>query len=165
MATEPKEKLQDLVGDFRDAMLVTRDGGGTMQGRPMHVADHDEGSGTLTFVTSVRTEKVDEIREASDACVTFQSGSVYVSLSGECSISRDRERIRELWGKGMELWFPDGPEQEDVALILFRPSLGEYWDQSGTEGLNYLWKAATAFARDESPDVGGDKDLHAETTL
>jgi len=164
MATEPVEKLQDLVGDFRDAMLVTRDPGGTMQGCPMHVADHDEASGTLTFATSIRTEKVDEIRVQSDACVTFQSGSVHVSLSGACSITQDRARIRELWNKGMEVWFPDGPEQIDLCLIVFRPALGEYWDQSGTQGLNYLWKAATAFARDESPKVD-DTDMHAETTI
>lgn len=165
MSSEPREKLRDLVGDFDDAMLVTRDPGGTMQGRPMRIADHDESGGTLTFASSIRTEKVAEIRAEEDACVTFQSGSKYVSLSGSCRIEQDRGRIRELWNKGWELWFPDGPEQADICLIVFTPSIGEYWDQSGSEGLAYLWKAATAFARDETPDVGGDTDLHAETTL
>ena len=165
MSTEAKEKLQDLVEDFETAMLVTRDAGGTMQGRPMHVAAHDETKGTLTFATSLRTEKVDEIGEEGDACVTFQGDDKQVSLSGRCLISQDRERIRELWSKGMEVWFPDGPEQSDLALIVFEPTLGEYWDQSGAQGLKYLWKSARALVEDESPKVGGDTDMHAETTL
>ena len=163
--TEPREKLQDLVADFDTAMLVTRDAGGTMQGRPMHVADHDETAGTLTFATSIRTEKVDEIREEEDACVTFQSGSRQVSLSGTCRVSQDRSRIRELWNTGMEIWFPDGPGQPDLCLIVFEPALGEYWDQSGTQGLNYLWKSAKGLVSDEPPKLGGDPDVHAETAL
>ena len=165
MGTETREKLQDLIGGFRDAMLVTRDAGGTMQGRPMHVAAHDETSGTLTFASSVATEKVEEVRAGRDACVTFQDGTTYVSLSGECSVTQDRARIREVWDKAMEVWFPDGPEQADLCLIVLRPAFGEYWDQSGAEGLRLLWKTATAYVRDESPDVGSDDELHGETTL
>ena len=165
--TEPREKLQDLVAGFDDAMLVTRDAGGTMAARPMHVSGHDERSGTLTFASSIDTEKVAEIRATGDACVTFQSGARYVSLSGRCTISQDRERIRELFDKAWETWFPEGPEQADICLIEFRPVIGEYWDQSGTRGLSYLWKAASALARGESAagKVGEDPRMHGETSL
>lgn len=165
MSINARDKLQDLIDDFRDAMLVTSDPGGTLQARPMHVADHDEAAGTLVFASSVESGKVAEIRADADACVTFQGGGKYVSLSGNCAISQDRTRIEGLWNKAWELWFPEGPQQADICLIVFTPTLGEYWDNSGAQGLKYLWKAATAMARDKSPDLSDDKDIHAETTL
>jgi len=165
MSDDIKERLQDLVGEFRNAMLVTRDEGGTLQSRPMHIAEHDESSGLLTFASSIDTGKVVEIRVDPDCCVTLQDGAVFVSLSGTANVSQDRDRIESLWNKSWEVWFPDGPSQDDLCLIEFDPSIGEYWDNSGIKGIRYLWKSATALLGDRNPDPKRDDDVHAETTL
>ena len=165
MAVTPDHKLKDLVGDFDDAMLVTRDANGDLQARPMHVAEHDEATGALVFATSVRSEKVAELAEHPSVCVAFQGRSKYVSLTGTATVHQDRARIRELWSPAWKLWFPDGPEQRDIGLIRFEPVFGEYSDNSGTEGLSFAWNAAKALVSGEGMDPSDDPAAHARTTL
>ena len=165
MSVNPKDKLQDLVGDFRDAMLVTKDSNGDLQARPMHVAEHDEDAGTIVFASSILSEKIDELRSDPSVCVAFQGGAKYVSLTGEASVDQDREEIRELYDAAWKLWFPDGPEQADICLIRFRPVVGEYWDNSGTEGLSFAWNAAKALVSGDGMDPSEDASKHAQTTV
>ena len=165
MAVDPRSKLQDLVADFDDAMLVTRDANGDLQARPMHVAEHDEDTGTIVFASSILSEKVDELRAHPSVCVAFQGPRKYVSLTGEASVDQDREKIRELYSTAWKLWFPEGPEQADICLIRFRPAIGAYWDNSGTEGLSFAWKASVALVSGDGMDPGEDPSKHAETTV
>lgn len=157
------DKLQELIGKFDVGMLITHDEGG-MAARPMNVAEHDEQSGELLFVTSMETGKVDEILAGADTAVVFQDSTRYVSLSGEAVISNDREKIKALFNKGWELWFPEGPEQEDIRLIRFTPVIGEYWDMSGARGARFVWQAGKALISGEGIKTE-DRMQHAETTV
>ncbi len=161
----PRDKLQDLVADFDDAMLVTRDLNGDLQARPMHIAEHDEAAGTIVFASSVRSEKIEELRAHPSVCVAFQGAGKYVSLTGTATVNQDRERIRELYSTAWKLWFPDGPEQSDICLIRFEPVVGEYWDNSGTQGLSFAWNAAKALASGEGMNPSEDDSRHAQTTV
>ena len=165
MSVNPQDKLQDLVGDFRDAMLVTRDANGDMQARPMHVAEHDDETGTIIFASSILSEKIEELRAHPDVCVAFQGGAKYVSLTGTVAIDQDRDKIRELYDTAWKLWFPEGPEQSDICLIRFHPVLGEYWDNSGAEGLSFAWNAAKALVSGQGMDPSDDPAKHAETAV
>lgn len=82
----------------------------------------------------------------------FQSGSTYASLSGSATIVRDRDRVRALWSESFRPWFPDGPDQRDLALVRVDPQVGEYWDQRGATGLRYLWESAKAVVQGERVD-------------
>lgn len=165
MSVNPRDKLQDLVEDFRDAMLVTKDAQGDLQARPMHVAEHDEESGTVVFASSILSEKVDELQKDPSVCVSFQGGAKYVSLTGTVTIDQDREKIRALYNTAWKLWFPEGPEQSDICLIRFHPVVGEYWDNSGTEGLSFAWNAAKAIVSGKGMNPAADTDKHAETAV
>lgn len=145
-----QEKLQEVIENFHTAMLVTQDTTGALVARPMAIADHDHETGTLVFSTSSETGKVSEIRADEEVAVIMQSSSRYVSLSGTARISNDREKIRALFKKDWEIWFPEGPEQSDLRLILFTPATGEYWDLSGGKGLKFLWQAGKALVQDEA---------------
>lgn len=131
-------------------MLVTQEESGALVARPMAVAEHNEEDGTLTFSTSSESGKVGEIRADDDVAVVMQSSSRYVSLSGRAEISNERDKIRSLFKKGWEIWFPEGPEQPDLRLIIFTPVTGEYWDLSGAKGLKFQWQASRALFQEEA---------------
>jgi general stress protein 26 len=52
----------------------------------------------------------------------------YVSISGMAELVRDRQKIKELWKPVLKAWFPDGPEQADIALLKVVVTKAEYWD-------------------------------------
>ena len=111
----------------------------------------------------METEKVSEIERAPQVAVVFQSAATYIALSGRATISNDRQKIKALFSDAWKLWFPEGPEQEDIRLIIFKPEQGEFWDYSGMQGLRFGWKAIKALSRGER--MADDREMHAETKL
>ena len=167
MSAEPgnREKLLEAVKTFDTAMLVTKGTTGGLHARPMAIADVQD-NGTLWFVTSSRTPKVDEIADDSDVNVSLQAPMVYASLTGKARTVRSEAKVRELWKEGWRVWFPDGPEQKDLVLITVDPVVGEFWDNRGTKGVQFLWEAAKAYVKGEKMDDRGvEGEQHGKVRL
>lgn len=128
--TEPgdREELAGLLRAYDTALLTTLDGHGRFHTRPMAVQEEERGE-VLWFATRVDTEKVQDL-EANPRCgVAFYGGlhrSVYISMSGSAEVVRDREVIRSKWSARWKPWFPDGPDEPDLALIRFAAEHVEY---------------------------------------
>ena len=150
---------QDKRGEFRkalehfdDAMLVTRSADGALRARPMAVAE-SQADGDVWFVTYIDSPKVDEIRVDDRIGVTMQGEGRYLSISGTGEIVRDRAKVHELWKEQWKVWFPNGKDDPNIALIRVRAEEAEYWDQHGTKGLKYLLEAVKALARGTTPNT------------
>lgn len=156
--SERKAHLHEVLAKLRDVMLVTFESTGARPvtcARPMHVTRLDD-DGTLWFMASHDSRKGEQLKRYSGANVTGQESSRWVSLTGNVEIVTDRAVVRSMWSKGHEIWFPDGPEDPDVALLKFTPEHGEYWDTSGVLGLKYAYEAARALMTGEAArDVKG----------
>ena len=126
---EAIEKLQSLLEDIDFAMLTTIDTDGVLRSRPMST-QKAEFDGTLWFFTSDKTHKVDEIERESrvNASYAKPDDNVYVSVSGKASISKDRQKMEELWNPILKAWFPDGLDQPDLCLLKVDVEQAEYWD-------------------------------------
>ena len=59
------------------------------------------------------------------------STCTWVSLSGSAEVVRDVAKAKELWNSWVEAWLPQGPEDDNVALIRFTSESAEYWDTPG----------------------------------
>lgn len=154
---DDKQKLFDILRGFDTLMLGT-----AQHARPMAVADIDP-AGVVWFVTAEESPKVDEMRTDPRAVVTGQSSRVFVSVSGHVDVVRDRDRIRALWKAAWKAWFPKGPDDPTLVLVRFDPLVGEYWDQSGTRGLRYVFDAAREMMNGERPAEG--RDQHAKVPI
>jgi general stress protein 26 len=153
---DPKKHLYELLGDFDTAMLVTRGGGGEMRARPMAVAELRPDADAY-FVTSVGSPKVAEIDSYPSVTLTFQRANEFASLSGEMTIVTDRALIHRLWREPWKVWFPQGKDDPSIALLRFDARRGEYWDNSGAEGLEYVFEAVKAYATGETPATSRDQ--------
>ena len=130
MASDDVRKVAELLDGERFAMLTTTAGDGTLISRPMALQEV-EFDGDLWFFASRSSRKVEHVGAHPQVNVTISSGSSWVSLTGEAEVVDDLERKRELWNAGVEAWFPDGPDDDAIVLVVVRGSSAEYWDTPG----------------------------------
>ncbi|MET0195517.1 MAG: pyridoxamine 5'-phosphate oxidase family protein [Hyphomicrobiaceae bacterium] len=157
-----QKHLYDLIKDFSTAMLVTHGANGGMHGRPMRVAQLEPDADAY-FATSIDSPKVAEIEADPKVLVLFQSTTQFASLEGKATIVRDRALIEKLWMKEWSIWFPGGKDDPSLVLVKVDTSAGEYWDNSGLQGLQYLFKGLKAMLKSEKPEV--DEKVHAKVDL
>lgn len=60
----------------------------------------------------------------------FQGSSYsdFLSLYGTVEISRDKQKIAELWDATMKTWFTEGQDDPRITVLKFTPTDGYYWD-------------------------------------
>jgi general stress protein 26 len=124
------EKFKEMIKDIDLCMLTTVDESDDLHSRPMSLnADVDE-NGNLWFFTSSNSHKASEIERIPNVNVSFIDSRQqhYVSVSGVAELVHDKAKIKELWKPVLKAWFPDGPEQPDVALLKVKIKKAEYWD-------------------------------------
>ena len=146
------EKLIDLIQDFSTAMLVTCSDDGSLDARPMAVAQAED-DGQIWFVTDRNSGKVEDLLLDSEVAVTMQGSGKYVSLSGTAHPADVRAKLDELWSEAWKVWFPEGKASESIVLLRIEPTRGEFWDNSGLTGVKYLLKAGKAYLQSERPST------------
>ena len=116
----------------------------------------------------VRVRHLTSVHEIGDnahvAVVCQQERSAYLSISGAGMIVHEPSRVRQLWREPFRVWFPGGPEDPDLRLLVVEPLVAEYWDNRGTNGLEYMFEAAKAYVSGTRPDVDGG-DQHGRVPL
>ncbi|MCD0462815.1 pyridoxamine 5'-phosphate oxidase family protein [Roseiconus lacunae] len=156
------EKLISLLEDFNNAMLVTRTSAGELDARPMAIADVEE-NGTLWFVSDRNSGKIADLMLDQDVAVTMQSSNKFVSVTGKCQAVEDRQKVDDLWNEAFKVWFPEGKSDPSIILLRIDPARGEYWDNSGLQGIKYLVKAGKAYWQGERPTP--DASINAAVTM
>jgi general stress protein 26 len=142
-----REKVAELVKGIHIAMMTTMSEDGTMSSRPMAV-QNSPFDGTLWFLTRSTSGKIDEIQHDSDVTLTFAEpkDSKYVALKGKAALSRDKEKIKELWNPMYKAWFPKGEDDPEIAVLRVDVHVGNYWEASSSRLVvmaKYAFAAAT----------------------
>lgn len=142
-----REKISELVKGVHICMLTTQSADGSMSSRPMAV-QNTPFNGTLWFLTRAQSDKMGEIAAEHDVLLTFAEpkDSKYLVLKGRAEESRDRAKIEELWNPMYKAWFPNGPEDPEIAVLKVVVSEGDYWEASSSRMImlaRYAFAAAT----------------------
>lgn len=163
--TERRAKVYEILKTFSTAMFVSIGPAGRPESRPMQIARIDEEAGDIWFFTSRGGTLAEEVKEEAVVLLVFQNeNSAYLSLRGKARVVEDTARIKEYWKEPYRVWFPSGPGGPEVALVGVSPIDAEYWDNRGTNKLEYMFEAAKAYVKGERPNVG-DADQHGKTNL
>ncbi len=149
------EKVWDIVEDVDFCMLTTISGG-ELRARPMS-SHADRAAGAILFLTDVRGHKDEEIAADPRACLGYAATgkNLYLSVTGHASIENDRAKIRELWDAGADMFWPKGPDDENVRVLRFEPSRAEWWD--GPNAVVVALKMAKAKLTGGTPDFGENR--------
>lgn len=107
MATE-LDKFYDLVDDIEIAMMTTRRADGHLESRAMATQKRAAGA-DLWFVTSDGSAKLRDIEADPHVNLSYYKDRTreWISVSGLATISRDRQKIHELYAPDWSIWFPD----------------------------------------------------------
>lgn len=149
------EKIKELVKQAQTCFFCTAVTGGESPGaRPMSVQQVDD-QGNLWFLSADDSHKNREVTADPSVKLYFQGSahSDFLQLNGTATISRDREKIRELWEPIVKTWFTEGVDDPRITVIKVTPTDGYYWDtKHGTAvaGIKMLIGAAIGKTLDDS---------------
>jgi general stress protein 26 len=156
------KKLAELVKGIRFAMLTTVEEDGTLRSRPMTTQEADF-DGDFWFFTRASAPKVWEARHnGGRVSVSFAdpSKNTYVSASGIATLVRDRSKMEELWKAPYKLFFPDGLDDPELALLKVSVETAEYWDSPAT-AIGRAFSFVRALATGDRGKLGD----HAKVTV
>jgi general stress protein 26 len=163
MKKDEKEVFLSILGGFDNAMLVTHGREDKLQARPMMIAKLEE-SGNLWFASDRDSVKIEEILARPHVCVTMAGGGNFAAISGVGEIVVDSNQVVQLWNEAWRVWFPDGPQDPRIALIHVHAHEAEYWSNSGSDRIQYLFEAATAYLLGQRPK-GPSSSQHSHLKL
>ena len=148
------ERFLEILKSFDTAILLTHAPDGSLHGRPMAFADV-EADGTLWFVTRIDSPKIEELSADPRAFVTCQDSNQYATLGGTCEVSKNQRKLDEVWKESYKVWF-DGKDDPRLVLLRVTPENGEYWDNSGSKGVRYAFRAVAAYVQGKTMDEKAD---------
>lgn len=154
--------LWDMINDIRVCMVTSQDTDGALHSRPM-AGHQDAFDGTLWFLTrapSGKTREVDSHAEVNLAYVDRDDGR-YVSVSGAAEILQDRQQVRAHWQEPARIWFPDGPDSPDLAVMKVTVHHAQYWD-SPSSGMTVAYDYAKARLTGKPQTVGERRKIDLE---
>jgi len=152
------EKLRELVTDIDFCMLTTVDESGDLHSRPMSSNGDIDANGDIWFFTNASSHKVSEIAKLPKVNVSFADteNQRYISVSGTAQLVRDRAKIDELWRPEFKMWFPEGKDDPEVALLCISLEKAEYWD-SPSSTIAYALSFVSSIVTGKDADPGENK--------
>lgn len=126
---EAAARLWHLISGIDIAMLTTIAPDGSLVSRPLQT-QKAECDGRLWFMTDFRTHKIEEIRAHPQVNVAYADAddNKYVSVKGNAEVLRDQARIDELWSPAHALFYEQGKDDPNIALLCVTIESAEYWD-------------------------------------
>jgi general stress protein 26 len=136
-------KLGEFILDIRVALLTTVDLDGRFHTRPVQTLKV-EADRTLWFFTDWSSPKVDELHHDVRVSLGYADSkkNVYVAVTGSGRLIRDSQKAKELWSIEQRAYYPQGPEDERLALLRVVIERAEYWIAPGR--ISYVVAAVTA---------------------
>ena len=123
--------LWDLIKGIRFGMLTHHHHDGMLYSHPLTTQNKipDQGSGIYFFFFE-KSELASSLRQDGNVNVSYASPNDdrYVSIAGVARVTHDPAKIEQLWSPAARDWFPDGPTDPDLALLVVEISHAEYWD-------------------------------------
>ena len=101
------EKLYSQIDDIEIAMMTTRRADEHLQSRAMATQKRADGA-DLWFVTLEDTDKVRDLEADPHVNLSYYKDRTreWISVSGIATITRDRQKIHELYAPDWAAWFP-----------------------------------------------------------
>lgn len=120
----------------------------------MSVQDVDD-EGNLWFLSADDSHKNLEISADPLVKLYFKGSqhSDFLYLDGIATISRDKQKIEELWEFVLATWFTEGIEDPRITVIKVAPIDGYYWDTkhgNAIAGIKMLFGAIMHKTMDDS---------------
>jgi general stress protein 26 len=111
------EQLYDMIDEIEIAMMTTRRSDGHLESRAMATQKRADGA-DLWFVAGEGSGKLRDLEADPHVNLAYYKDRTreWISVSGLATLSRDRDKIRELYAPDWKIWFAeDGDPRHGTA--------------------------------------------------
>jgi len=150
------DRVWQIIEKVGVCMLTTRFESG-LRARPLE-ARPDRRCDRLLFVTDLHSAKRDEVARWPDVGLVFidAADKAYLSISGTAKIVDDPDLRTTAWRKNDGVWWPGGPHDPDVCVLVVKPSTAELWDGPSSAAV-VAYEFAKARMTGTEPDLGENR--------
>jgi general stress protein 26 len=126
---EERNKFKEIVESIITGIFITHTEIDQLKGRPMNTCRVDN-NGNLWFFTNEFSDHVHEICNNNEVFISYAStcSNNYAMVSGNAYLTRDINKINELYSPAVTEWFPNGLNDPNLLLIRVEPCEVEYWN-------------------------------------
>ena len=158
----------ELVEDIEVAMMTTRRADGHLESRAMATQKRASGA-DLWFVAAEGTGKLLDLQADPHVNLAYYKDRTreWVSVSGLATLSRDRDKIHELYAPDWKIWFAEECDErhgtaDDPRLVLIGVDIhaASFLDVSKPTPV-VLYELAKGFLTSDTPDIGQTQRLGA----
>ena len=155
------EQLYEMIDEIEVAMLTTRREDDHLESRPMATQNRATGA-DLWFVAADGSGKLADVERDPHVNLAYYKDRTreWISVSGLATLSRDREKIRELYATDWKLWFgeegdPRHGTADDPRLVLIGVEIhaASFLDITKPQPL-VLFELAKALVTGERVEIG-----------
>ena len=161
--TTAHSTLWDLIKDIRFGMLTHRTSGGMLESNPLTTQNKalDEHS-ELYFFIPKHGELYGHLQTDGNVNVSYADPGAdsYVSLSGQARFIDDQSKKEALWSPMAKAWFPDGPTDPNLALLVIKLQHAEYWDVDESKMVQLFKMAKAAVTGNPPTGLGEHKEMN-----
>lgn len=150
---EAREKLKELATDIDFCMMATNLGNKPLSVIPMSTKKVDD-NGDIWFLSGADSDHNKDIERSNDVHLIYSKpGSMeFLSVYGKASITKDKQILKDLYGKSDDNWF-DGLDDPNLTALQFNPSEAYYWDTKNNKFVT-LFKMGVGAITGDQPDIG-----------
>ncbi|UAY53329.1 pyridoxamine 5'-phosphate oxidase family protein [Ferruginibacter albus] len=159
---EAIEKMKELVKEINICMFCSVGEEQFLDARPMATLKVDD-DGDLWFFSSAESTKNTELNKDEHVQLIYSkpSSSRFLTIYGKAFVSKDKNKIEELWTDLARAWFKNGKDDPALSVIRVTPAKVHYWDTQHGKMIS-LFKIAASVIGDKTMDDGVEGDLKIE---
>lgn len=154
------EKVKKLAEEARTCFFTTKIGS-EAHSIPMTLQEVDE-NGVLHFISSSESEHNQNIQQDPKVQLYFMNNSSYeyVFLTGDATVSKDRDLIEKYWSDFANAWF-DGKDDPRVTIISVKAHDGYYYETEDNKvfAMAKMVFAAVTGSKNEDGGIEGELKL------
>ncbi len=157
-----QQNLWTLIKDIKFGMLTHRHANGELHSHPLTTQNKSgDEDAALYFFISRGSELAKRVPLDGNVNVSYAhpGDDRYVSLSGHAAITEDQAKKDALWSPIAKAWFPDGPADPDLALLVVVIGHAEYWDVKESKMMQLIKMAKAAITGKPPEHMGEHKEL------
>jgi general stress protein 26 len=126
-----KIELKDIAQKMRNldiATLVTVAEDGSLAARPMSNNGDVDFDGKSYYFTYEDSDKVKQISRNPQVQLAFEGDdSLYVTVTGQAELIRDKAEFEKHWVDELEQWFDQGTDTPGMVLLCVKATQAKYW--------------------------------------
>jgi general stress protein 26 len=152
--SEAIDKMREIAEKIDMCMFCTLPENFPLETRPMSTQKVDD-DGNFWFLSSIDSHKNNEIAQDMHVQLIYSDpGSVtFMTVNGVATISREKQKIEELWKTHAKVWFTEGKDDPRITVIKVSPNDAYYWDTKHNK-MVALMKMISSIVTEKTMDDG-----------